>query len=56
MNLGEVLWVMLAFFFWFMVIWMFIGVFADTFRRNDLSGIARLAGSCCSSSCRSSVC
>ena len=38
MNLGEVLWAMLAFFFWFMIIWIFIGVFADVFRRNDLSG------------------
>jgi len=38
LNLGEVLWAMLAFFFWFMVIWMFIAVFADIFRRNDLSG------------------
>jgi hypothetical protein len=38
MNFGEVLWAMLAFFFWFMIIWMFIGVFADIFRRNDLSG------------------
>ncbi len=38
MNLGEVLWAMLAFFFWFMIIWVFIGVFADVFRREDLSG------------------
>ena len=37
MNLGEVLWAMVVFFFWFMLIWMFIGVFADIFRRNDLS-------------------
>jgi len=29
---------MVVFFFWFMLIWMFIGVFADIFRRNDLSG------------------
>jgi len=29
---------MIAFFFWFMLIWMFIAVFADIFRRNDLSG------------------
>jgi uncharacterized membrane protein len=29
---------MLVFFFWFMAIWVFIGVFADIFRRNDLSG------------------
>ena len=42
MNLGEVLWAMLAFFFWFMIIWMFIGVFGDIFRRNDLSGGAKV--------------
>jgi type VI protein secretion system component VasK len=41
MNLdstGGILWTMIAFFFWMMVIWMFISVFADIFRRNDLSG------------------
>lgn len=38
MDLGDILWAMLAFFFWFMVIWMFIAVFADVFRREDLSG------------------
>ena len=38
LDLGDVLWFMLAFFFWFMVIWIFIAVFADIFRRNDLSG------------------
>src|SRR4051812_50209601 len=27
-----------VFFFWFLFIWMFIGVFADIFRREDLSG------------------
>jgi Tfp pilus assembly protein PilO len=37
-GLGEVLWTMLAFFFWFMIIWIFIAVFADIFRRNDISG------------------
>lgn len=41
MNLGEVLWAMLAFMFWFMIIWMFIGVFADIFRRNDIGGGAK---------------
>jgi uncharacterized membrane protein len=40
-DLGDILWAMLAFFFWFMVIWIFIGVFADIFRRNDLSGVAK---------------
>lgn len=38
MDLGDILWAMLAFFFWFMVIWIFIAVFADIFRRNDISG------------------
>ena len=37
-GLGEVLWTMLAFFFWFMIIWIFIAVFADIFRRDDISG------------------
>jgi hypothetical protein len=32
---------MIVFFFWFMLIWMFIGVFADIFRRNDISGGAK---------------
>jgi len=35
---GSVLWVMIEFFFIFMLIWMFIAVFADIFRRNDISG------------------
>jgi Short C-terminal domain len=37
-NLGDVLWAMIYFYFVFMVIWIFIQVFADIFRRNDLSG------------------
>ena len=32
---------MLVFFFWFMAIWIFISVFADIFRRRDLSGWAK---------------
>jgi hypothetical protein len=40
-TFGSVLWAMIVFFFWFMLIWMFIGVFADIFRRNDLSGGAK---------------
>ena len=40
-DLGDLLWSMLAFFFWFMLIWMFIAVFGDIFRRNDLSGGAK---------------
>ena len=40
-NSGSVLWAMIEFFFIFMLIWMFIAVFADIFRRNDLSGGAK---------------
>jgi Phospholipase_D-nuclease N-terminal len=41
-TFGNVLWSMLAFFFWFAVLWMFIGIFADIMRR-DLSGWAKAA-------------
>src|SRR5215467_9508242 len=37
----EVLWWMLVFFFWMMAIWIFISIFADIFRRRDLSGWAK---------------
>jgi hypothetical protein len=37
-TFGDFLWGMVVFFFWFVFIWMFIGVFADIFRRDDLSG------------------
>jgi hypothetical protein len=40
-ELGDVLWSMVVFFFWFMAIWVFIGVFADIFHRRDLSGAAK---------------
>jgi Phospholipase_D-nuclease N-terminal len=40
-GLGGFLWTLFAFFFWFMLIWMFIMVFADIFRRKDLSGGAK---------------
>ena len=40
-DFGDFLWTTLVFFFWFMLIWIFIGVFADLFRRNDLSGWAK---------------
>jgi hypothetical protein len=40
-TFGEILWSMLIFFFWFMAIWIFITVFADIFRRNDLTGWAK---------------
>jgi len=37
----DLFWAMVLFLFWFMIIWIFIGVFADIFRRNDLSGLAK---------------
>ena len=37
-TFGDVLLSMVAFFFLFLAIWMFIAVFADIFRRNDVSG------------------
>jgi energy-coupling factor transporter transmembrane protein EcfT len=41
MQLGDVLVSMVAFFFWFMAIWIFITIFGDIFRRNDLTGGAK---------------
>ena len=35
-DFGDFFWTMFAFFFWFMLIWMFIMVFADIIRRKDL--------------------
>jgi len=40
-TFGEILWSMLIFFFWFMAIWIFVTIFIDIFRRNDLSGWAK---------------
>jgi hypothetical protein len=34
----EVVGSMIVFFFWMMAIWIFISLFADIFRRRDLSG------------------
>jgi len=38
MTLGEFFWYMLIFYLWFMVIMMFVQVFMDIFRRENLSG------------------
>ncbi len=37
-GLLQFFWYMIMFYIWFMVIWMFIQVFADIFRRENLSG------------------
>jgi hypothetical protein len=34
----DVIWSMIALFFWFMAIWIFVAIFGDIFRRNDLTG------------------
>ena len=38
MTLLQFFWYMLVFYLFFMVIWMFIAVFADIFRRENLTG------------------
>ena len=37
-TFGNFLWTMVVFFFWFMFIWIFISLFGDILRRDDLSG------------------
>ena len=38
LTFWDIVWSMVIFFFWVMVIWIFIAIFGDIFRRNDLSG------------------
>ena len=38
MNFTEWILAMIVFFFWVMAIWIFISIFMDIFRRNDISG------------------
>ena len=38
MSFSDIFASFVVFFFWFMAIWIFIAVFADIFRRNDISG------------------
>jgi hypothetical protein len=38
MGFWDVMFAMIAFFFWFMLIWIWITLFGDIIRRNDLSG------------------
>ena len=40
-DFGDIFLTMVLFYFWFMLIWMFISVFADIFRRHDLSGMGK---------------
>ena len=40
-SFGDFLWALLAFYFWFIFIWLFIVAIGDIFRRGDLSGVAK---------------
>jgi Short C-terminal domain/Phospholipase_D-nuclease N-terminal len=40
-SFGSVLWLMVVLMFWTMVIWIFITLFADIFRRDDIGGWAK---------------
>ena len=40
-DFGDIILTMIAFFFWFTFVWMFIGAFTDILRRPDLSGWAK---------------
>jgi uncharacterized membrane protein len=41
LTFWDVVFSMIVFFFWFMFIWIFIALFGDIFRRDDLSGGAK---------------
>ena len=41
LTFWDVVWSMVAFFFWFTFVWIFISLFGDIFRRDDLSGAAK---------------
>ena len=42
----DILWTMIIFFSWVIWIWIVITVLADLFRRHDINGWGRRAGSC----------
>ena len=37
----DVIWTMVIFFVWFLWIWLLITIFADIFRRHDISGVKK---------------
>jgi hypothetical protein len=41
MTLWDLVWAMIVFYFLFLIVWMFIGIFADILRRRDISGWAK---------------
>ncbi len=41
-SFADFFWAMIVIYFWVMVIWIFIRLFADIFRRRDLSGVMKV--------------
>jgi hypothetical protein len=41
-SFADVFWAMIMFYFVFMIIWIFIRIFADIFRRQDISGVMKV--------------
>ena len=39
----DLVWTMVIFFLWIMWIWLLFAIFADIFRRKDISGVAKTA-------------
>lgn len=42
-TFGDVIWALIVLTFWVLVLTMFVRVFADIFRREDLTGVAKAA-------------
>jgi len=42
LTFWDIVWGMVFFFFWFMAIWIFINIFADIFRRDDMTGASKV--------------
>jgi hypothetical protein len=40
-NLADIMWSMMAFFFFIIVLWMIFGIITDVFRSDDLSGASK---------------
>ena len=52
----DVMWTMVVFFLWIIWFWLLFTVFADIFRRRDISGWGKAAWIVFAIRCRSSAC
>lgn len=41
LTFWDIVWSIIILFFWLMALWIFIALFGDIFRRNDLSGVMK---------------